>query len=352
MSLRVAWLAFALAVAATAQEPAAALAPDPARLAASIGADPHAAAALLHLGADAVPPLLPYLSRKLEWPAKERSAAWDAALRLLLDLGPVAGSAVDTLIDALEQTDRSNQSAIFAALGAIAPWQERRAQIAATLGNRCDQGHYMGNPGFFATISRLSFDPNQNPSSLMLALSYSNGYVREFAAEALARKLTQERPDAAATKPLGKQLREALAAEVPTGFQLTWTWNGQNANTGGSFDGAEQVRSAIALALAAIEPNATESVPGHIRMLAHTDPVVRTNALRTLGGLGDAAASAVPAMARALRDRDPNVAHEAATMLGVLGPSAAAAKDDLIQASKSSDKQLAARAQAALRRIP
>ena len=101
-----------------------------------------------------------------------------------------------------------------------------------------------------------------------------------------------------------------------------------------------------------MEPAAVESVPGHVRLLAHTDPVVRINALRALGGFGEAAAPAALAMAKALRDRDAGVAHEAATMLGLLGAAAQPVKSDLIEASKSTDKQLAARAQASLRRIP
>jgi HEAT repeat protein len=349
----VAWIGLSLALSAMGQEPAAQLAVDPARLAASLGTDPHAATELLHLGAEAVPALMPYLQKKREWPPAEANEAFARTLQLLTDLGPAAGAAVDALVEALDTPNPGrNQAAIFTAIGSIGPWLPRRPTIAVTLGNRCDQGHYFGNPGFFPTISRLAFDPNQDTSSLVQALGHPNGYIREFAAEALARKLNQERPAAPAAKALGKQLREALLADVPTQFNLTWTWNGQSANTGSSFDGADKVRSAISLALAMIEPNAKESVHGHIRLLTHTDPMVRTGALRALGGLGEAAAPAVHAMVLAMSDREPGVAHEAATMLGLLGPAAKEAKDDLIQASKSPDKQLAARAQASLRRIP
>lgn len=360
MSAPRAWLGLALALSALTpsargQEPVAAPTPavDPAQLAATLATDPHAAADLLHLGAAAIEPLLPYLAKKREWPTAESDAAWSIALRLLADLGPDASGAVDALVDALDRPERRrDHGAIFAAIGSIGPWLPKRIEIATLLGNRCDQGHYFGATGFFAAISRLSFDASQDTSSLLLALSHANGYIRELAAEALARKFAQERPAAPAAKSLGKQLREALLVEVPKQFNLTWTWNGQNANTGSSFDGGDDVRSAIAMALAAIEPNANESVPGHIRLLAHTDPMVRTNALRTLGGFGEAARPAISAMVRALSDRDPGVAHEAATMLGLLGPVAKDAKDDLLRASKSTDKQLAARAQAALRRIP
>jgi hypothetical protein len=348
-------LAFALTVALPAL-PAQPAQQDPARkaarLAAALGTDPGAAGELFRCGGAAVPALLPFLQKPDLWD-EQTTAAQPRAIHVLRDLGPDAGDAVDALVDCLGAPEWKEQRGdLFAAIGAIAPWLERRAEISRALGNGCDKGHYFGEGGFFALISRLTFDARGDRAALLPGLEDDNLYVRELAAEALARDLRLHPPDDRETRQLGQQLRSALAEPAPTEFKVSWAWNGKTCQTSGGVDDPHRFGRALATALAALDPEAREAAPGHVQRLQHVDPRVRIEALRALGGLGEAAADAVPAMIAALRSGEPQVAREAATMLGVLGPVAKAAKDALTEASRSDDKQLAVSAQAALRRLP
>ena len=336
------------AVHAAPQQPAAAAT----ALAGRLGNDPAVAGPLFRRGAPATAALLPFLKEPALW-GEHAVTARPRALHLLRDLGPAGRDAIDALVDCLDAADWKDQRAdVLAAIAAIGPWLERRGELARTLGSRCDKGGYFGEAGFFAALSRLQFDATVDRAALLAGLEHANCYVRECAAELLARDLAQHRPDDRQARELGQQLRAALAAALPGEFHLDWIWNGQPANTSGGVDNAESLHAALAMALAVLEPGAPETVPGHLRRLGHSDPIVRIDALRALGSLDTAAAPAVPAIIDALRGDDVQVAREAATMLGLLGPVAAPAGEDLRVAARSDDKQLAARAQAALRRLP
>ena len=221
-------LAFALAVALPAQE-------DPARkanaLAAALGTDPGAAGELFRCGGAAAQALLPFLKQPDKWGA-HAAAAQPLAIHVLRDLGPEAADAVDALVDCLAAPEwKEPRGDLFAAIGAIAPWLERRAEISRALGNGCDQGHYFGETGFFELISRLTFDARGDRAALLAGLEHDNLYVRELAAEALARDLRLHPPDDRETRQLGQLLRQALAAPAPTEFKVGWTWNGTTAQT-------------------------------------------------------------------------------------------------------------------------
>src|SRR5262249_30264278 len=169
--------------------------------------DPNSAAALLRLGPAAATAIPPFPANTGLW-GERRQPAMTRALQLLGDLGPDGAGAVDALIDCLEDAAwRPQRGAVLGAIAAIGPWLERRAEISQTLGNRCDKGGYFGEEGFFPCISRLSFDAHGDRSALLAGLEHNNAYVRELAAEALARDLGRERPTGKAATDLAAALR-------------------------------------------------------------------------------------------------------------------------------------------------
>jgi hypothetical protein len=345
---RSAVLALLLAAALRAQDDGAGKAK---ALAAALGTDPAAAGELFRCGGAAAQALLPFLKQPEKW-GEHSATAQPRAIHVLRDLGPEAADAVDALVDCLTAPGwKQQRNDLCAAIGAITPWLERRAEISKAFGDKFD-GQYYDEGEFFALISRFTFDARGDRAALLAGLEHQNLYVRELAAEALARDLRLHPPDERETRQLGQRLRQALAEPAPTEFKVSWIWHGGTVRTTGSVGDPQRLGRALATALAAIDPAAKESAPGHVQRLQHVDPRVRVEALRALGGLGDAAADAVPAMIAALRGGEPQVAREAATMLGVLGPVAKAAREALTEAAGSADKQLAARAQAALRRLP
>ena len=342
------WLAL-LASALVCQEPPAEKQPDPIELAARLPTDPHAATRLLHLGNKGVPALRSYLTGKLSWPEPQK-AARHTSLLLLRDLAADGAAAIDDLVLCLDQPDWVPlRVELFTAIGAIGPYLERRAAISLAIGSRCGKGHYFGEECFFRMISRLSFDATQDQLQLQNGLEHQNSWVRELAAEALARSLQATPANAARKNALLLALRTAFEADLPQTFQLTWTWDGNQANSGGSTDNHSQLLQALGLAIATLEPMAPESAFGQLRNLDHSDPVIRIEALRALGGLGATAAVAIPAMIKALQSDNVQVAREAATSLGLLGPLAKDARAALLEACKGTDKSHAARANAALR---
>lgn len=140
-------------------------------------------------------------------------------------------------------------------------------------------------------------------------------------------------------------------ADLPTQFRVDWLMDGNQASTSGGVHHDGELRAAIGMALAAIAPEDPLALPGLLRQLDSLAAEPRIEALRAIGSRGAAAADAVSRIAALLATESGTIAYEAATTLGMLGAAAGPAIPQLEQASTSADKQLAARAQAALRRV-
>lgn len=96
-------------------------------------------------------------------------------------------------------------------------------------------------------------------------------------------------------------------------------------------DGSEEVRWAVAVALADIGPQASAAVPALIERLESSWEAeeVRSSAARALGAIGAGASAAVPALIETLKDEDLRLI--AAEALGAIGPEARQAIPALIE---------------------
>jgi len=312
----------------------------------------QAAAELWRAGAAAVPLLAAALGKPDAWKDGDAQAARGLGVEILWHLGPDAAAGIDALLDHLDDPASAPQrQRVLEAIGRIAPYHHDRCdEVEKHLGDHCDKGGYFGTTGFFETLSRLKFDAGATLPELLRGLEHDNPFVRELAAEAVARALARTPPGDKQRAEVLAALTAALAAEVPTQFKLDWKWNGNTASTSGGAANGERLRLAIGAAIAVLTPDDPAAIPGIGARLQHLDPRVRAEAARQLGTFGADAAAQVPALTGLLTD-DLLVAREAATTLGMIGKDAAAALPALEQAAASTDRQLQQRARAALRQI-
>lgn len=314
---------------------------------------PAARIELLRAGAPAAAALAGLLLDPQLGTEGEDFAARETAVDVLWQLGPDARPAIDALLTCLEHKDlKGLRGRMVQALGRCAPWHRDQASgVAKALGRIATDNSMLGVDGFFAALARLQFDPTQSLDELAKALADESPLVREAAAEALALRLRVEPPAEEARKAMLARLRAALDDDHPEQFRLQWDWNGSNATTSGGAHNGDAIRSALSLAIAALDPTLPETMAGHRSRLQHLDPRVRQEAARALALLGHDAADAVTALLRALEDPELQVARESATALGLIGTASDAVRAGLEQAAGSGDRQLAARARAALRQL-
>lgn len=308
-----------------------------------------AAGELAHLGAAAVTALAAALK-----PAAtgDVPAARTRCVELLAELGADASPALDALLDAMaDESLKDNRGRILKAIGRIAPYSPVRCpEIEKRLGNECDAKGFFGIDGFFEVMSRMKFDASAEPSKLFDGLQDKNPFVRELAGEAIAAAARRQPFEGKLRGEALQRLAAVLTDDQPTNFSVEWLWNGGKATTSGGGGNPDAIRTAAALAIAAIDPSRPEALDGHRRLLHHPDPRRRAEAAANLGKLGAEAAAAANELTAALAD-DPRVGREAATALGQLGVADKSVLDALGKAEASGDKQLAARAKAAKRQL-
>ena len=112
-----------------------------------------------------------------------------------------------------------------------------------------------------------------------------------------------------------------------------------------------RIKAAAARALAQIAPKDPRSVAALALLMERTDMAERLAAVAAARHTGAAGAALLPQLMRMAANDAPLIRREAITTLGTLGPVAAPAADLLERLSGDPDPQIAKRAQAALRQI-
>ena len=223
---------------------------------------------------------VPILQKALseEYPAEVR---WRAA-RALGRIGPAAGSAVGSLIAALED-----------------PQPEVRAYACFALGRIGGEAARSGIP------------------KLVERMTDENSVVRRAAIDAIFAL----RPDPQVLMPLLVRALEDADPRIAVAALRTLADQGEEA-VPLLVKALENPRSAYwaALAVEELGPKAKSAVPALTRLLAHTEPEVRMQAILALGAIGEDAAPAASHVADRLQnDEMTGVRYAAAYALGNLG---------------------------------
>jgi hypothetical protein len=214
--------------------------------------------------------------------------AWEAARRVLVELGPDGAPCWPALVE-LAGSDARWRSGLYEALFHLALFAPDDGEAIFTDVER------------FAL--RTKFDGRAPAAQLADALAAPEAEVRLCAIESLAARGAALRcelaDDPALQRAILDQLAAAAAPPVPRSRR-------------------EGIRPWAALALSRLAPGAPRSLAGHLLELEHPARARRIEALRAVAAFGDARFAVVQALHRALGDADPRVVVEAITAIGAL----------------------------------
>jgi HEAT repeat protein len=319
-----------------------------------------AAKALARIGEPAIPTLIEVIKKN------ENEHARYAALESLGKMGPAASSAVQTLIEMLEDESRSDfwihSIRLVEALGNIGSDQAIPALTKVLLedfsdGDRMEAAKALGNIGSEQAIPALikalgdewlpvrhsaahalgDIGPSEDPtifsqeiSALTKLLEHERDSMKHSLAEILGDMGSEQAIPALAKTLLNASLSSNTrrAAAVAIGEIGSPSPQAVSALIK-ALEDDEWVREAAVYSLLVIGAEVPSSTVPVLVGLLEDDWRTRRDAILVLGEMGPAAGPAVPALTEALGDRNNVVKAAAAYALGGIGPAAAPAVPEL-----------------------
>ncbi len=305
---------------------------------------------------------VPYLIQRVRDSAPEGlDTGAVRAVQVLDRIGARAVAAVPTLLDTLPDAPERMQTAIVLALGRLAPHTSKhRARIREAMVELVvnDANVRQLRPELVAyfrqfiqlhqeawrTHARTQLDADASVETLLTTLEDSNPFLREFAAELLAKP---RRRNEAAVVALAKTLGE----EQPGKAVMDDVDEAGLPQLDVDIYYDRRIKSQVARALVRMAPDDKRALPAFELLLERPISELRLEGLIALRRAGPLAEKLLPTVLRMAKREDTVIQREAVTVLGMIGPKAREAIPTLKKLARGGDKQLAARAKAALLRI-
>jgi hypothetical protein len=304
-----------------------------------------AMAQLVALGDRAVPALRQVVRRAGDEPAGDAVRA----VQVLQRIGAPAAVAVPDLLALLRRLGlRDNaRSAVILAVGELVPYAPtQRAAVREAMFDLLAQKHLDGinrllQIGTYIdecrALARTELGPETAEGELARQLAADNPFVREFAALLLADR-------SAAGEATIAALQKALRGPHPNHFELEGLPHLEV-----YLD--RRIQAAAARAMLQLAPKDPRSVEAFALLAERTQSEDRLSAVIAVRQSGAAGAALVPQLMNMAKDEDPLIRREAITTLGTLGPIAAPAATMLERLCADRDPQIAERARAALKQV-